>query len=177
MAYHGKSELWSSKEKYDYIFNSKTHAGHIVFVYSLDKAIREYKLALNQIDDNKKTQNEKDSAAFLGNRGSIPILTAAIGSSMELIVGKKIDSKFELEFTEVSSIEEYTRLWRPVVDFFLTSREKLERPLKGKGLRDEEEVTEAIKSSNELIEGIIKAAGKTALQAFIHNVKTNNSAT
>ncbi|VVB65854.1 AIPR protein [Candidatus Gugararchaeum adminiculabundum] len=172
IAYHKKSDIWLSDKEYPKLYNENTHAEHLVFVYSLDRAIRNYKLSLVQKEESgvALSQSDKDSLEFFRERGSILILSAAIGAAMETILDKQIPNPFTLKFKTMKSLEDYEKLWGPVVELFLPTRDKLLVPLnKSGGLRNTEEVTKALKETGAFIESVFKAAGKSQLEIFINS--------
>lgn len=175
IAYHKKSEIWTSDVEYPKLFNENTHAEHIVFVYSLDKAIRGRKLILNQKEESgvPLSQSESDARKFLSQRGAILILNSAIGASMEIIFDKQIPDPFSIKFNKIKTLEEYEQMWLPVIEVFLPTMDKLSVPLdKPGGLRNIVEVQKALKEAKAMVEIVFKSVGKDKLATFISSVST-----
>jgi hypothetical protein len=117
LAYARKGDIWESDQYYGKIFNEKTHADHILFVYALYAVIGEQKLSLLNKVRNKEaiTQTEQDMLAFFRLRGSIHLLMAAIAACMEVFLNTPVPSKFDLRFKKSVSLVDASAAWRPVV--------------------------------------------------------------
>jgi hypothetical protein len=107
-AYDRKSEIWVSDQIYSTYFKDETTAKHIVFAYSLYKAVGNKKLELvaKQKRDEDLTRTEIEQLAFFAIKGSIPLICAAIADCLEAVLGHAIPNKFRLSFgKDVSPIE------------------------------------------------------------------------
>lgn len=117
LAYSRKGDIWESDQYYSRVFNEKTHAEHIIFVYSLFGVLSEHKLLLQSKASNNEpmTDAEKGTLGFFRLRGSIHLLMAAIGACMEVFLEETIASKFDLKFRRKPSLVDALAAWRPVV--------------------------------------------------------------
>lgn len=115
-AYNTKSDLWEDDSKYSRFFNDQTHAPHVVFVYSLFRCIEDYKASLrNKSNEGTLLENEKTELEFLRNRGATFLFHAAIGYSIENIVGRPLPNKFLLSFGWRTSPSDAMRIWKSIV--------------------------------------------------------------
>lgn len=153
LAYNSKASIWENDTHYAKTFCDSTHAEHIVFVFSLHKALGDFKIELlrKQKAGTQLTEQESQSANFLRYRGSAFLLTAAVGQTMELLIGRPIASPFLLRFKGKPTFEETKGLWRPVLEASLAFRKSLESPLMN-GLKRKEEVEKALNEFRSLIE-------------------------
>lgn len=100
VAYDRKSEIWISDQIYSTYFKEDTSAKHIVFAYSLFKAVGNKKLELvnKQKDEVDLTRTEAEQLAFFDKKGSIPLVCAAIADCLEAVLGHAVPNKFRLSF-------------------------------------------------------------------------------
>lgn len=112
LAYNRVKDLWAD-ENYVKIFPPDITARHIVFVYSLYRALGAYKSALGKIPDDQRTTSQKDQIELFRSGSSFFSLLAGIAQSIEPLLGKAIFSKYSLHFKEsVTSMEEMIVLWQ-----------------------------------------------------------------
>jgi hypothetical protein len=116
-ATHSKSKIWEKDEIYSLIFNDNTSADHIMFVYSLYKALVSYKKNL-QLKNKTEGLNDFDTdlLKLFSHTGSIYVVMAAISNSLEVILDKKIGSLFDLKFKEKLTPSEYEGYWKVIVE-------------------------------------------------------------
>jgi hypothetical protein len=119
IAYNQKSNIWISDRLYAKYFNEDTTGPHLVFVYSLLRAVEECKKAL--VDKYKKnpeslTQQETDLLEYFRHRGSTYLFVAAVASSLETILGHKITNIFRLSFGDGMSPRDGQRCWARIVN-------------------------------------------------------------
>ena len=84
-------------KEYKNIFSDQLTAEHIIFVYSLGRAIDEFKINLNNKKE-QRTDIENDELNFLSKRGSKMLLISAVSTCMESLLGKKILDSWRLVF-------------------------------------------------------------------------------
>lgn len=171
-AYNQKGELWESDQEYSRIFNDNTHADHIVFVYSLYRAISDLKIQLmtKQREQTQLTKMDEEILGFLRFRGSIYILMAAIGNCMEIILSQPITSNFLLRFKEAKNISDAETFWRPLAECCISFRSVLQKPLqKGLGLKNTTEVEDAISEFKSLFEATL-LSNKRLYEEFTQKV-------
>ena len=117
VAYNKKSDIWSSDRLYAKYFNEDTTARHLIFAFSLVRAIEERKLSLAErsksADDLKET--EAKELAFYHGRGATYLYAAAIGASLETLLARKLPNKFRVSFGARTSPKQAQALWAPIV--------------------------------------------------------------
>jgi AIPR protein len=113
VAYDRKSEIWISDQIYSSYFKEETSAKHIVFAYSLFKAVGNKKLELvgKQKDEIDLTRTEIDQSQFFEKKGSILLVCAAIADCLEGVLGHAIPNKFRLSFGPKVSPSEAEGYW------------------------------------------------------------------
>lgn len=133
LAYESRSDIWESDSNYAYVFNDKTNAAHMVFVYSLHKAVINEKGRLGDLHD--PTNADKENLYFLRLTGSYYMLVAAVGHNIETIIDRKIPDRFRLRFKGDLDLNSAIDHWKPVIDSILPAhgslKEILEKRLKG----------------------------------------------
>lgn len=127
IGYKFKSQIWEENDDYKRIFNDKTSAQHILFVYSLFKEIINTRMLIKQKFKNGVglTDLERSQMDFFNARGSVFVLIYAISNTLEIFLNKKIDDKFDLYFKEPNTIEEYQSYWKPIVSIALSFSKQL----------------------------------------------------
>lgn len=117
IAYHQKSKLWEDDALYLRYFNKHTAAKHIVFAYSLLKAIEKKKLdLLNKSKNNKLIDIEKEEFKFFRKRGSIFLMTSAVAGCLEVFLNRPIPNSFKLIFKDNPSPNEAAVKWSSILE-------------------------------------------------------------
>ena len=117
-AYDRKSEIWINDRTYSNFFKDETTATHIVFAYSLFKAIGGRKVAIvskTKVGEDL-TQIEKAQLDFFEKKGSILLMCAGVSQCLEIILGKAIPNKFRLSFGLKVSPAAAEELWSTVLE-------------------------------------------------------------
>jgi len=127
LAIQNKSEIWESDSNYSRVFNGNTYARHMVFVFSLHRAITEEKNRLQSLTN--RTEAEEENLAFLRATGAFYMLTAAIGSTIETLLNRNVPDRFNLRFRDESDLNTATDYWRPIVSIVLPAHSELKRVL------------------------------------------------
>src|SRR5262249_20661812 len=70
-AYNEKSRIWQEDHIYSKVFSDKTKARHMVFVFSLLRAVEEAKNRLLLLPEDERTKSQSDQIDFFRRRGSI----------------------------------------------------------------------------------------------------------
>lgn len=117
-AYNSKNDLWSNDKLYSSIFPENLTAKHIIFTYSLSRAIDSYKLELQQKGESRMEIEDKQHK-FLGKRGSKMLLLYTIAKCMEGVIGKKINDNWTLSFCDSSDFDKLICLWKIVIQSIL----------------------------------------------------------
>ncbi|ASG23835.1 AIPR family protein [Nitrospirillum viridazoti] len=130
LAYHGrpldanrgKNQIFDRKQLYQNAFDGKK-ARHVLFVYSLGKAIDERRLALkNKSNEGSLLQVESDQLSLMRNLKFKAFFTAMVASTIETALGKKCDAQtigFSHEASMSNTLVELIARWSPVVDTLL----------------------------------------------------------
>jgi len=117
VAYNQKSEIWAADNLYAKYFNENTSASHLVFAYSLMRAIEFRKLSLLERERAKndlKTTEAKELAFFRG-RGANYLYAAAVGGGLETLLARKIPNRFRVSFGSRISPLAARMIWDPIV--------------------------------------------------------------
>lgn len=88
-AYNEKKTIWDEDKLYNTVFIDQLTVEHIIYVYSLSRAIDEYKIMLKEKQETR-TDSENEQMQFLSKRGSKMLLISVISECMENIIGIKI---------------------------------------------------------------------------------------
>ena len=117
LATKDKGEIWKSDNHYSQLFNENTRAEHVVFVYSLHLAVRNYKLSLSRKfkEAIALTKLEQKILNFFEFRGSIWFFITAIGHCMETILDKPVTNKLLIRFNQQKSLSDAENDWKPIV--------------------------------------------------------------
>jgi len=151
-AYNEKSAIWSRDTLYGRFFNDNLTATHVVFSYSLLKAIEIEKGTLRSKETLgiELTSAEKAKLAFYRKRGSVFLLLAAIGECIETIYGKVVLNRFSLGFGSNISPEQATQIWTPTVEALSGLHTYLDKAFSD-GLKNQERITDTLKAFSQLV--------------------------
>lgn len=117
IAYHQKTHMWEEDRLYTRYFSDDTTAKHIIFAYSLLRAVENKKLYLRSKSKNNSLLDvEKKQLEFFRKRGSTFLMTSAIAKSLETFLNKPIPNLFSKAFKSNLSPEEATNKWSPIVE-------------------------------------------------------------
>jgi hypothetical protein len=172
LAYARKGDIWESDAYYSRIFNEKTHAEHILFVYALYVVLSEQKLALltKLRNEEQITQTETDMLAFFRLRGSIHMLMAAIAACMEVFLDGPVPSKFDLRLKKSLSLADATAAWRPVVACCIPFHASL-KPLLEQSIPVAGDISQPIAQFRSLV-AATRSANKAIYKTFASAVST-----
>lgn len=151
LAYNELRQIWELDSTYARFFNDHLHARHIIFCYSLLKAVEHSKLALNDIPEEKRAETQRNHAEFFRSRGGVHLLTAAIGGSIETILGEVVPDRFAVRFKDNISPAIATEVWTPIVRSGLPFSGQLAGAT-NQGLKSQDRVKEAVKLFVAMIE-------------------------
>jgi len=130
LAYHGRSrdavrgrnQLFTNKPLYKNAFEGKK-ARHILFVYTLSRAVDTKRLELKKkSDEGTLISIEQKQLDLLRNLNFKPFLINVIANSLEAIVGRVCDPLtvgFKPDQAKDHTINELAARWLPVVETFL----------------------------------------------------------
>ena len=161
IAYNEKSEIWESDTYYARIFNEQTTARHVLFCYSLLKAIESRRQELREKDLlGKLRENEVAQLDFLRGRGAVFLFVSAVAKALETLANRRIDNPFLVSFDRDKNESAAERLWSPVIGRLLPLHGPLGAAIKDglknaelvrKGVIDFIGLVEATTASNEVI--------------------------
>lgn len=114
LAYNQKSRIWEIDEIYGRYFNESTSSGHMLFTYSLLKAVEAIKREQASYEG-ERTQEDQDAFDFFSHRGSTYLLISALGTTLETYLNKPVSDKFSVKFKEEVGLTQAIALWRPLV--------------------------------------------------------------
>ena len=140
-AYHDKKAIWLDNLTYGRIFSDKTTAPHVIFCVGLTKAIRTYKLGLRAMQS--RTSMQEKVFEYLAHRGSDFLFVAAVGKSIEEVLGVAVTDSWGLSFGRPVSIEVATANWEPVVRSIASFADLLQPAARSGDLRDKAKVERA----------------------------------
>jgi len=150
VAYNEKSAIWSRDALYSRYFNDHLTAAHVVFAYSLLRAIENEKNLLRAQEGGPLTETDRAKLTFYRKRGSVFLLAGAAGECLETIVGAPISNKFKVSLGNQMSPDKAIALWKPVVTALSGLHSYLEKALND-GLKNQETVGETLKSFSQLV--------------------------
>ena len=165
IAYNETKKIWSSDETYSQVFPEFITAKHVLFCYSLLKAIEEAKFALTQIPDDQRTSAQNTQVGYFRQRGSIIMLATAISSCIETILNHKITDTWKLRFSRNLNPDEAVAAWQSVLIPMLSFVNQLEEALGGY-LKNPERNNAALTRFQGLVDATREALGGTAFTAF-----------
>lgn len=173
LAYNKKSRIWIDNNLYSKYFSERTHAEHIVFVYSLLKGIEAKKRELQ--DQGDLAEDEQEQLEFLRLRGATYLLTAAIGSCMEALLGRNVPDLFALSFGYQVSPAQAQLYWKPIIDMTIPYSVKMREAIE-RGLKNADKVKEAIKNFQSNVRSLIAISPliREALRDFADKVVVRN---
>ena len=167
-AYNGRKRIWQEDKLYAKVFIDQLTVEHIVFVYSLSKAIDDYKNKLRDKND-EKTSKEKENMEFLSKRGAKMLLIATISECLEDIIGKKIVDKWNLSFITNNEYDELIPIWENVVVTIIAFNKSLLPALDG-GLKNKDTVNTCVQEVKSIVSSVSGVISQQ-VSNFIENIK------
>ena len=166
-AYNSKKDIWDNDKKYSNIFSDQLSAEHIIFVYSLGRAIDEYKIELKNKKD-IRTSAEDGMLNYLSKRGSKMLLIYAISMSIESILGKKVLDPWRLKFNDSTDFDKLVSYWKEIIGIVLPFHTSLEAALVG-GLNNSETAKNSCEKIRATVTSVRKALS-SVLDSFARKV-------
>lgn len=143
LAYNERSNIWQSDNLYPRFFNDKTTARHILFAYSLMKAVELSKTAIRDLGESKRTSAQQRQWDTLRKRGATFMITAAMAATMETILGRPVSDSFKIGFKEDHDLKDAIQLWEPIIKVGLPFVNALSRALSADNLSKNKAVVNA----------------------------------
>lgn len=115
VAYHAKGQIWETDAIYSEVFPERTNAKHILFAYSLLRAVEQEKLALNAKPEETLTQSDRELSTWFSLRGSTFLAVTAVGAVAETVLGAAVPDRYGLSFKKKLSVAAAIAAWQPVL--------------------------------------------------------------
>ena len=165
-AYNSRNDLWSNDRIYANTFPDQLTAEHIIFTYSLARAIDIYKLDL-QVKGEERTEAEEQQYRFLGKRGAKMLFIFAMSKCMESFLGEKVRDVWSLRFRDNSNFDVNVEYWKKMIKVIMpiasTHLERVEKD----GLKSQEASNSAVVT----VAGILAAIQEVVRTEFA-DIKT-----
>jgi len=171
IAYNQKSDIWIIDTLYARYFNEDTTAAHIVFCYSLLRAVEERKSELVQKSKDKPgalTTSEQKQLEFLRHRGSTYLFATAIAGCLETVMKRKISSVFRVSFGSMNPFAAQSH-WRDLVLTTAPLCVHLDDAFTD-GLKNADRVRKAVQTFQSLVE-VTAAANEKSYRDFSSKVQ------
>jgi len=152
VAYNGKKRIWDEDKIYAQVFTDQLSVEHIIFIYSLSKAIDEFKNNLRKKKESR-TDTEETQMEFLSKRGSKMLMIATISDCLEDLLSAKISDKWKLKFKDNSDFEKLIQMWLKVIGAIISFSKKLEPALQG-GLKNKEQANAQIAEVKSMVAAV-----------------------
>jgi hypothetical protein len=156
LAYNETRRIWVDDGTYARFYADKTTARHIVFTYSLLRAIEATKKRLSDIPEDDRTENQRRQMSFFRRRGSTFLLVAAISASIETFLGRAVADRWALTFADNCSPADGVERWQPIVESALSFSQQLSDAT-DLGLKNPENVRNALDDFQALIDATAEA--------------------
>ena len=153
-AYNQRSNIWKSDNLYPKVFNQEVSAEHIVFAFSLMKAVDGAKSKLRNINDGERTEAQNRQWGVLRQRGATFMISSAIAAGLETILEKPITNRFQLKYKNTTTIQDSINNWNCILDVILPLINKLFPALESGNLKNKDVVKSCIGDFVDLLEAI-----------------------
>jgi hypothetical protein len=173
VAYNEKTNIWERDPLYGKYFGDSTTARHLVFAYSLLRAIesRKFELMSKQKDGKQLMKAEESQLSFYRNRGSTYLAVAAVAGCLETFLGRAISNIFKISFGSTVSPEKAQQYWARIVSTVAPMFVQLEPALKPR-LENPARVRDTIATFQSLIEATVDS-NKSVYDKFASHVIFN----
>jgi hypothetical protein len=150
IAYNDLRLIWDRNDLYARFFNEQTTAEHIVFVFSLLRAVQDWKADLLAREE-ELDEVQASALSFLRKRGSTFLFASAVAASLETIMQRKLPNLFLLSFGSTVSPAVATTHWQPIVDALGSFAPQLDREEAVAALRRGERADDRIRSFQQIV--------------------------
>ena len=152
VAYNGKKRIWDEDKICAQVFTDQLSVEHIIFIYSLSKAIDEFKNNLRKKKE-ARTDTEKTEMEFLSKRGSKMLMIATISECLEDLLSAKISDKWKLKFKDNSDFEKLIQMWLKVIGAIIPFNKNLNPALQD-GLKNKEQANAQIAEVKSIVAAV-----------------------
>jgi hypothetical protein len=169
VASNEKSNIWVSDKHYSKYFNDETTAAHIVFAYSLLRAVEARKLNLMTKSRNAEglTEVQARELEFFRNRGATFLFVSAIASSLETLLSRRIPNVARLSFSRPCSPARAEKLWSPIVDVVAPFCQQLQESFTH-GLKN----IDLVKKSVQTFQSLVQSTATANASVFRNSLST-----
>ena len=165
IAYNKKAEIWVSDKLYSKYFHNHTTGQHLVFAYSLLRAVEEKKTTLveksNKVGEKNLTESERRQIQYFRNRGATYLLTSVIASCVETFLKRPISSAFRLSFGDKVSPNTARNIWKDIVEVVSQFSPQLEDAFTD-GLKN----TEKVQKVTEIVQSLVQATSESNVAKY-----------
>ncbi|MFD8596183.1 AIPR family protein [Kitasatospora sp. NPDC059646] len=169
IAYNDTRRIWDEDGVYAQFYNEKTTARHVVFTYSLLRAVESAKLEISQIPDDQRTAAQARHMSYFRQRGAIHLMVSAVAECLETIIGSAIPDRFSLHFSDNVGPKAAEEIWKPIVASCLPFAHQLTDAVSG-GLKSADRVASAITNFQAMVEATA-ASNEDSYAEFARKVK------
>jgi hypothetical protein len=156
LAYNETRRIWEENGVYSRFFSERITARHVIFVFSLLRALETTKRRVNEIPEGERTEAQTRHVQFFRGRGSTITMLSAISSSIELFLDRQVPDRAVLRFTDNCSPADAANYWQPIIDVVLSFSGTLVEAT-DLGLKKQENVQEALRRFQEMVEATAEA--------------------
>jgi len=156
LAYNETRRIWEENGIYSRFFSERTSARHVVFVFSLLRALEATKRRVNDVPENGRTEAQSRHVQFFRGRGSTITMLAAISASIELFLDRQVPDRVALRFKDNCSPLDAANYWQPIIDVVLSFSGTLIEAT-NLGLKKQENVDDALQRFQEMVEATADA--------------------
>lgn len=160
LAYNETRRIWERNDVYSRYFNERVTARHVVFCYSLQRALEAAKKGIADKSGDQRTEDEQGQMDFFRRRGSISLMVSALSASIETFAGRPVSDRMLLHFRDNCTPAVAGEHWRPILEVGLPFSEHL-LPATDLGLKNVDTVRAAQKTFSGLIAATAKANRET----------------
>lgn len=151
-AYNRKKRIWDEDKLYTQVFVEQLSVEHIIFVYSLVKAIYKFKNELkNKKEQRIKTENKQFD--FLLKRGSKMLLITTISECLEDLIVAKITDKWQLHFKNNSDFASLMINWEKIISPIISFSGQLILALQG-GLKNKQVTNTCVQNVKNIVSSL-----------------------
>lgn len=171
VAYNQKSNIWASDSLYSKYFTEEVTGAHLVYTYSLLRAVEARKAHLigKSNAEGGTTDAESKELQYFRQRGSTFLLVSAIAASIETIVGRKLIRLAKVSFGPKVSPVEAVKIWDPIVAVCTSFCPQLEEAF-ADGLNNKEKIRKVLTTFQSLIQATAMANTLT-FKAYAAKIK------
>ncbi|GLY85972.1 AIPR family protein [Actinoallomurus iriomotensis] len=108
--------IWEDDVTYGFLFSASTSARHLIFCWTLRRAIEAYKQALMDAPYKDQPTLKQEQRDYLNRKGSILLMVAAIGGCLDDLIDRAIPDSRLTRFSTDLPTEAGIATWRPVVE-------------------------------------------------------------